>query len=71
MAYKKDSKMGMTAGYKQGDMSPKVEDFAKPEACYSQKYDQAPLNYIERQNYTQKHEAGKLKGEAFKGRYDK
>ncbi len=58
-------------GYTRGDMKPHVEDFSKPAACYSQMYDQAPLNYISRQNYTQKHSATKLKGEAHQGRYDK
>ena len=72
MAYKKDYKMsGMEYGYKQGNMDAKVDDYAKPEACYSQKYDQTPLNYIERNNYTQKHESMKLKGESHMGRYDK
>lgn len=64
--------MDYKKGYKQGDMMAKVEDYQKPEKCYSQKYDQAPLNYIERQNKMQMHESSKLKGEAYKyGRYDK
>ena len=62
--------MGMS-GYSQGNMSTTVKDFAKPEACYSQKYDQSPTDYISRQNYRQKHESGKLKSESHTGRYDK
>lgn len=73
MAYKnKNGKMsGMKYGYNQGDMKPHVSDYSKPEKCYSQKYDQAPLNYVERNNSIQGHEAMKLRGEAYKGRYDK
>ncbi len=58
-------------GYKQGDMNPDVKDFQKPKDCYTQSYDQAPLNYIERQNRRQGKDASKLRGEAFKGRYSK
>lgn len=61
----------MKNGYSQGDMKPTVENMQKPESCYAEKYDQAPLNYIDRQNSTQKKAAGKLKSESFKGRYDK
>jgi hypothetical protein len=75
MAYKNDKSnaygdMGKK-GYSQGDMSPSVKDFQKPESCYSQKYDQSPTMYMERQNSRQGHEAGKLKRENHKGRYDK
>ncbi len=73
MAYSnKNSKMsGKSYGHKQGDMMAKVEDYSKPKGCYAQTYDQAPLSYISRNNYTQKHEAMKLRNEAHKGRYDK
>tara|TARA_R110002126_G_scaffold4874_2_gene25129 strand:+ start:595 stop:777 length:183 start_codon:yes stop_codon:yes gene_type:complete len=53
------------------EMKASVESYAKPESCYSQKYDQAPLNYVDRQNRIQGKEAGKLKSEAHRGRYDK
>lgn len=56
-------------GNSQGDMSPKVKDMQKPKGCYTQSFDQAPLNYVERQNKRQGKEASKMKGEAFKGRY--
>ncbi len=72
MAYKNSKMNGKKSyGYKQGNMMPKVDDYSKPEACYAQRFDQAPLNYVERNNYLQKHEASKLRSEAHKGRYDK
>ncbi len=59
-------------GYKEGNMMAHVENYQKPESAYSQKYDQSPLNYIERQDYKQGHDASMLRAEAFKyGRYDK
>lgn len=58
-------------GYTRGDMKPHVSDYSKPPACYAQKYDQAPLDYVSRNNYLQKHEAMKLRSEAHQGRYDK
>ncbi len=56
-------------GYNQGDMSPMVESFQKPESCYSQKYDQSPTKYKERQDRLQMGEGSKLKKQDFKGRY--
>ena len=61
----------MKNGYNQGDMKPEVKDFQKPESCYAEKYNQAPLDYVERQN-RQEMKAGKdLKREAYRGRYSK
>lgn len=57
------------AGYNQGDMSAKTMDFQKPEGCYSQKYDQSPTMYVERQNKMQEKEGAKLRKESYKGRY--
>ena len=71
MAYNKSSKSNQNYGYKQGNMMAHVSDYSKPEKCYSQKYNQAPLNYIERNNYLQGHEAMKMRGESHMGRYDK
>ncbi len=71
MSYNSKMNGKKSSGYKQGDMTPTVDDYAKPEGCYAQRFDQAPLNYIERNNSMQKKEASKLKSEAFKGRYDK
>jgi hypothetical protein len=73
MAYKdKGNASGDMAmkGYARGDMKPTVKDFQKPESCYSQKYDQAPTRYVERNNAMQSREASKMKREAYKGRYD-
>ncbi len=58
-------------GYKQGNMTAHASDYSKPEKCYSQKYTQSPLDYIERNNYLQGNEATKLRGESHMGRYDK
>ena len=72
MAYKNSkSDMKGSYGYKQGNMTPKVDDYSKPEACYAQRFDQAPLNYVSRNNSMQKKEASQLRSEAYKGRYDK
>lgn len=73
MAYKNsNSKMSSKSySHKQGDMMAHVDDYSKPKACYAQTYDQAPLNYISRNDSLQKHEASKLRSEAHKGRYDK
>ena len=56
-------------GYRQGDMKPEVKDWQKGYDCYAEKYDQAPLKYVERQDKSQKKAAAKLKSEAYKGRY--
>ena len=73
MAYK--NKMAysdkMYHGNEPGNMDATVKDYQKPAKCYSQKYTQAPLNYIERQDYQQGHEAMKLNKEDYKGRYQK
>lgn len=56
-------------GYNQGNMKPEVKSMAKPSSCYTQKYSQTPLNYIERQNKRESYDAKKLRGEAHMGRY--
>lgn len=56
-------------GYNQGDMKPEVKDFQKPASCYSQSYVQSPLNYVERNDKLQAHEAKKVSSQAHKGRY--
>lgn len=58
-------------GYKAGDMKAHVMDYAKKQDAYSQKYDQAPLSYVERQDRMLGKEAAKLRKQAYKGRYDK
>ena len=73
MAKYKDGMYGEMAmkGRSQGDMKPYVKDCAKPPAVYAEKYDQAPLDYIERNNTRQSKAGNKLRSESFMGRYDK
>lgn len=61
--------MKETMGYKQGDMSPKVEDYQKPMSNYSQEGFSKTDQYIERQDAFQSKEASKIKGQGYKGRY--
>lgn len=61
-------KMGK-AGYTQGDMSPKIEDFQRPQAVYSQKDFNKTTEYIERHNKTEEKEARGIEKQAYKGRY--
>jgi hypothetical protein len=57
------------AGYTQGDMSPKVEDYQRPASDYSQEGFSKTLDYIERQDRFQAHECSEIKKQAYKGRY--
>ena len=57
------------AGYVQGDMSPKVEDYQKPEADFAVSGFSKTLEYMERQDGFQKREAHEIKKQAYKGRY--
>lgn len=61
-------KMGKE-GYVQGDMSPKVEDYQKPASDFSQEGFSKTLDYVGRQDARQRSEAGKIKGQGYKGRY--
>lgn len=61
---------GMNYG-NDGDMKATVEKMQKPAASFSQSYDQAPLNYIERQNRSDSKAASKIKSQSYRGRYDK
>ena len=56
-------------GNKQGDMSPKVEDYQRPLSSYSQEGFSKTTQYIERQNAHKAAEASKVKSQAYKGRY--
>jgi len=57
------------AGYTQGDMSPKVEDYQKPASNYSQEGFSKTLDYVSRQeNYVGK-ECSKIKSQGYQGRY--
>lgn len=47
----------------------KVKDWHKGEDCYSGRYDQSPLRYVERQDSHQAKAAGKVRKNEYKGRY--
>lgn len=57
------------AGYTQGDMSPKVKDYQRPSSNYSQEGFSKTTDYIARNDSTVAKEAGKVRKQAFKGRY--
>lgn len=54
---------------KQGDMSPRVEDYERPKSNFSQQDENKTLNYVKRQDATVSKEASTLKRTAYKGRY--
>jgi hypothetical protein len=56
-------------GYTQGDMSPTVEDYQKPEANFSQEGFSKTLNYVERQDKRQTEMASDIKKQGYVGRY--
>jgi hypothetical protein len=56
-------------GNKQGDMSPSVRDYQKPESNYSQNQFGSTLRYVERQDKIQNKEASAIKKQAYDGRY--
>lgn len=60
----------MKNGYTQGDMKPEVKDCQTPDAAFAEKFDQAPLQYKERQDRIMSKEAGKIRSQTFKGRYN-
>lgn len=56
-------------GHNQGDMSPHMKDFQRPEKVFSQEGFSKTLDYIDRQNaYTSK-EAFRVEKQAYNGRY--
>jgi len=57
------------AGYEQGNMKPHVEDYQLPKDAYSQMAYGNTLNYISRQDESQKKAAKQIKNQAYKGRY--
>jgi len=57
------------AGYKQGDMSPHVEDYQKPEKDFAEHGFSKTTEYVERQDRRQGKMAGDLKKQAYQGRY--
>lgn len=56
-------------GYVQGDMSPTVEDYQKPNSEYSQSFMNKTTDYIGRHNSYESKEASGIKKQAYKGRY--
>lgn len=57
------------AGYTQGDMSPKVEEYQRPESDFSQTGFSKTDEYIERQDKFQGKMAAGVKKQAYEGRY--
>lgn len=57
------------AGYTQGDMSPKVEDYQRPDSNFSQTGFSRTTEYIERQDAFVAKECSEIKSQAYKGRY--
>lgn len=56
-------------GYEQGDMSPAVESYQKPEKDFAERGFSKTTEYVERQNKRQSGMAGDLRKQAYKGRY--
>lgn len=57
-------------GYAQGDMSPVVDDFQKPDSNYSQRQYSKTTEYIERKNRMGNESASGIEKQAYRGRYD-
>jgi len=57
------------AGYTQGDMSPKVSDYQKPESTFPERGFSRTLEYIERKDAFEGKESKEIKSQAYKGRY--
>lgn len=56
-------------GYVQGDMSPTVENYQKPDSLYSQSFMNQTTDYIARRNSFDGKEAKEVRQQAYKGRY--
>lgn len=57
------------AGYTQGDMSPHVEDYQKPEKDFAERGFSKTTEYVERQDKRQGGMAKDLNKQAYQGRY--
>lgn len=57
------------AGYKQGNMSPKIEDYQKPEKDFAERGFNKTLEYIERQDKRQSGMSHGVSKQAYQGRY--
>jgi hypothetical protein len=56
-------------GVKQGDMSPHVEEYQKPEADFAERQFSKTLDYVERQNKFQSKMAKGIEKQGYVGRY--
>ena len=56
-------------GVKQGDMSPKVDDYQSPMASFSQEGFSKTTEYVERQDMHRNRAAKDVEKQAYKGRY--
>ncbi len=57
------------AGYIQGDMAPKVEEYQKPEKDFAERGFNKTTEYIERQDGRQSGMSKDLNKQAYQGRY--
>lgn len=57
------------AGYTQGDMSPKVDDYQKPEKDFAERGFSKTTEYVERQDMRQSGMAKDVNKQSYKGRY--
>jgi hypothetical protein len=57
------------AGYTQGDMSPKIDDFQKPMDCFPESGFSKTTEYVERQDKFQHEMSKDIKKQQYKGRY--
>lgn len=57
------------AGYAQGDMSPRVESYQKPEKDFAERGFSKTTEYIERQDKRQSSMAKDVNKQAYNGRY--
>lgn len=62
-------RMGFSTGKTQGDMSPKVSDYQKPEKSYPERGFSKTDEYIERQDKFQGKEAAGIRKQGYMGRY--
>lgn len=57
-------------GHTQGDMSPVVEQYQAKDASYAGHQAGKTVEYIERTDRRVDHDAGKVRSNSYKGRYD-
>jgi hypothetical protein len=62
-------KMGFHTGKTQGDMSPHVADYQKPEKDFAERGFSKTTEYVERQDKRQSEMSHDLNKQSYKGRY--